>query len=160
MSNAERNRSQAIRMLMDVWQDGKFDQLPSLCTHDVVRHHPRMSANGLDQYRGVVEFYRVAFHELNYQVISAVADDSSAAVVYSISGVHAGPLGPLPPTGVRETVISIDFFQFRNGLISEIHTAFDELGLMLKLGAVQFSSVSQTPKAQDAESTHTHTHTN
>jgi predicted ester cyclase len=129
-------KNKAVSLLLDVWQNGDFSKLPELCQPDVQRYHDRHGAIGLDQFRIAIEYYRHAFSDLAYDIKSIIAEGNSVAVVYTTTGTHTGPLGHIPATGQRDTIWSIDMFEFRDGLISAVYMSFDELGLLIKLGVM------------------------
>lgn len=130
-------KAKAVSLLVDVWQNGDYAQLPRICQPNIVRHHDRIGASGLGQYRMVIEHYRSAFANLRYDIIESVENGSKVAIVYKVTGTHVGQLGSIPATGVTDTVWSIDFFVFEDGRISDVYTLFDEIGMLIKLGVVK-----------------------
>lgn len=134
---SEANKNTAIRLLIDIWRDGKFDVLPEICHADVQRRHSRLPASGFDEYRTVVGHYRAAFTELVYDLHSVIVDGDRVAIRYTVSGHHTGAFGPIPATGLRSSIECIDWYRFRDGKIAEIWTQFDEFGLLMKLGVIK-----------------------
>ena len=130
------NKQQGIRLLHDVWQNGNFVCLSELVHEDVRRHHERMPANNIEEYQRVVAYYRAAFSDLRYDIKHVIGEGDKVAILYDVTGTHTGPLGQIPATGVRDSVGCIDVYVFRDGRMSDIYTAFDELGLLMKLGVL------------------------
>lgn len=130
-------KQKAVSLLVDVWQNGDYAKLPLICQPNVKRHHERIPANGIDEYCKVVGFYRQAFSDLRYEIREIIAEGNKVAVVYMVTGTHTGPMGNIPATGVRDTIGCFDFYIFSDGLMSEIFTEFDELGLLIKLGVMK-----------------------
>lgn len=124
-------------LLFDVWQNGDYSALPSICKPDVRRHHDRLPAVGIADYSRIIELYRAAFADLSYQITEMVAEGSRVAVAYKVTGTHAGALGNIAATGVRDSITCFDLYLFDDGaLISDIWTSIDELGLLMKLGII------------------------
>ncbi len=81
-----------------------------------------------------------AFAELQVELLDALAGPSKIIIVFIQRGRHVGPLatpiGELPATGeVLERQV-IDVFTLNDGLITDVRVVADELGALVKLGAV------------------------
>ena len=127
----------AIRLLHDVWQDGRFDLLPLFVQPNVIRHHPRFPAHSPAELQQMIVAYRTAFPDMKYRFLHSAEEADHVALVYEVTGTHLGPFGQIPPTGIHDTLTCVDFFRFQDDRISEIWTMFDELGLMMKMGVVK-----------------------
>lgn len=130
----EDNKRLARSMLLDVWQDGKYERFQDILQPDFERINPHNVARGYEDYRKVVELYRTAFSGLHYDIRQMVADERFVAVTYAVSGRHTGPFLWIPPSWRSGDFMCLDFFEVRDGKLSRVWTLSDDLGLLKAIG--------------------------
>jgi steroid delta-isomerase-like uncharacterized protein len=120
---------------------GDVDAALSAYAPDVVYHNPMMNAlppdvSAKDVLGQFARVTRQAFPDLQFVVQQVVAEDDRVGVLYSWTGTHHGPLGPLQPTGRSVTATGAIFCRVADGRIVEEWDIDDRLDVMEQLGAV------------------------
>ena len=66
--------------------------------------------------KGLQGFYG-AFPDSQWEPRAVMCGDGSAAIEYTLTGTHSGPLGSMPPTGKRITLRGVFVLAIRDGRI-------------------------------------------
>lgn len=90
-----------------------------------------------------------AFADLSIEIVDLAQTADKLAVAFIQRARHVGPLatplGEVPATGQRIERQVMDILTLRAGKITEIRVVGDELGLLLRLGAVQLGTPASQP---------------
>lgn len=123
----------------EVWTDGDLEVIDEIFAEDFVLHDPTKpgETQGRDDYRGYVETYHEAFGDLEYEVETVIAEDDTAALRYEATGTHDGTFMGLAPTGKTVSVSGMEMYRIDDGVIVEMWTSYDALGLLQELGIVE-----------------------
>jgi predicted ester cyclase len=84
--------------------------------------------------RAILEALLIAFPDMVATVEHTVAEGDYVTVRWTIAGTHDGPLQGFDPTGKAITVTGINIFRFECGLIAEVWSQTDIVGLYRQLG--------------------------
>jgi len=90
-----------------------------------------------------------AFVDLTIEIVDLAQTPDKLAVAFIQRARHVGPLatplGELPATGQLIERQVIDILTLRAGKITEVRVVGDELGLLMRLGAVQLNPPPAQP---------------
>lgn len=132
-SNAEK----AVRLLIDVWQNGQYEVLPEIVHKDFERHHERAGAKGIEECATAIRQYRQGFPDLKYTIRHTTETEDRVSLLYDVEGTHLGDFLGIPKTGVKDKLTCCDFVIFEDGLIRHVWTYFDELRMMQKMKVIR-----------------------
>lgn len=122
-----------VRKLLDAWNARDLDAFTALLTPDVYWHDlgmPHPPAVGHDAVRRFAHSVLRAFPDFRYEFrgpLCVAEDGSSCLLPWTITATHTGPFDPpgLAPTNRRVRFSGLDYFTFRDGLVSRLETRFD-----------------------------------
>lgn len=121
----------------DFYSRQDLDACYEFCSPDVVLHRPPFPpVHGAEALREEDEGLFQTFSEIVVDIHEIVADGERAAVHWTWTGVHSGPL-PLfgvAPSGKRFRMSGITLYEFHNDLIVRQTEFSDLLGLMQQAG--------------------------
>ena len=90
---------------------------------------------GREGFRSFFHTLTTAFPDAHLEPQTMVADDTSVAFAYTLTGTHKGDFQGVAPTGKRIEVRGLQIGRFENGQIIERWGSTDEAGIMQQLGA-------------------------
>lgn len=101
---------------------------------DYVRHgHGVGSMGSLAEHVEDLLARHRAFDNAKFEIEHILADDTTVAVRYTFTGVHAGEFNGIPATGTSIRRSSAAFFKVQDGKVSEGDVFADGAGLMAQL---------------------------
>ena len=129
----------AERLATEVLVGGDLDALEELVTTDVeIRAVGEEGAiEGREAYREHLAGLRAAFVDLEVETEVLAEAGEWAVVQWAATGTSEGPFMGLEPTGEAVSYAGIDAYRFRDGRVAELRSAFDMLGLLTQLDAVE-----------------------
>ncbi len=92
-------------------------------------------APGREGFRSFFRTLTTAFPDAHMEPQTMVADDTTVAFAYTLTGTHQGDFQGVAPTGKRIEVRGVQIGRFENGQIVERWGATDEAGIMSQLEA-------------------------
>ena len=102
---------------------------------DVVYHGATVAdENGLDALKRIYGEALTGFPDIQYTLLTSVADGDAVAVRYGVEGVHAGDFRGLAPTGNSITWNHSAFAHVACGRISEMWAEIDQLDRLREFG--------------------------
>jgi len=129
----EQNKEVVKRYWNGKWNERRPEILDELMTPDVVYHGTSMEMNGVEEYKQVYNMYRSALHDTQITIEEIIAEGDKVMTRLSMSSVHKGDLGGIPPSGKTLTGTVFTVFRLDNGKIAEEWEILDELGMMHQL---------------------------
>lgn len=90
---------------------------------------------GREGFRSFFRTLTTAFPDAHLEPQTMVADDTSVAFAYTLTGTHQGEFNGVAPAGKRIKVRGLQIGRFENGQIVERWGSTDEAGIMSQLGA-------------------------
>lgn len=133
--HVEEHNKQVIQKYWEgKWNERRPEILDECQTPDVLYHGSSMSMTGRDAYKAVYQSYLSALHNTHLEIEELIADGDRVVSRCLLTGVHAGELEGLPPTGKTIETQMFTVFRLVNGKIAEEWEIMDELGFMLQLG--------------------------
>jgi predicted ester cyclase len=130
-------RRQARDLLESVWTRGREATLRAAVTDDF-RHRLATAGEALDVdgYLSMVRGYRAAFSPIDLIFHRVLVDGDRAAIHFSMTGTHTGPIFGLAPTG-RPCWIEVMCTQrWRDGALARQVSVTDFLALRRQLRAM------------------------
>lgn len=132
----QENAALVRRFLTNVVAGGDTDAVSIFLTEDVV-DHSLVFDDETEQEGQIALGWRVlASADVTINISDVVAADDSVAVRGTVSGRHCESLMDLAPSGESFTIAYVWFCRINDGLISEIWSFPDGLGLMQQLGTL------------------------
>lgn len=122
-----------VRELFGLWNDGQVNELDR-CLAPVVDHD-----GTLQTLEEIVTWHRQdreVWSGTTYEILSLVSDGRSVAVRWRAEARHAGPWGPVPPTGRRVSWDGVHFFTVDQGRVVSLWAMADMFAKAQQLGVV------------------------
>ncbi|MDQ1427651.1 MAG: hypothetical protein QOK39_1127 [Acidimicrobiaceae bacterium] len=141
-----RNKAVYLRLVDEVFNDGRFDGVEDLFTADFLDHaRPRLAPVGIAGVRIVPRRIRYAFPNIRLTVEDIIGEGDLIAARVTARGTHLRPFRGIEPTGLPVEWTVMDFFRFREGRVAERWSTVDSQTLLEQLGAIP-SSPSEPPE--------------
>jgi predicted ester cyclase len=106
---SEENKAVARRLIHEVLNGGRLELIEELCS-------PEMA----EAARRWVEPFRLAFPDVEMEIVELVAEGDRVVGRFRCSGTHLGPWRGSQPTGRRmEGIDEVFFFTLRDGRIAD-----------------------------------------
>ena len=134
--NTEHNKL-VIQRFLDAWNRHDADALGEFVTADVVRHcpaTPHVTVNCLDDLKEFLRQDTAVFPDSVQSVVHSVAEGDLVATWATYEGTQEGPIGPLPPTGIKAKFEFAAMFRMGNGRIAEWWATWDNMAILRALG--------------------------
>jgi predicted ester cyclase len=135
-SSPEQNKDVIWRFLK-AWNDKRPDLFDALVAPDVVRHCPATPAvivQNLDQLKEFMRQDTLVFPDSVQTVVHIAAEGDLVGLWATYEGTQRGPIGPLPPTGVKAKFEFAGTFRMAEGRISEWWMTWDNMSILRALG--------------------------
>jgi len=128
---------------------GDFESFKAAIGPNYVRHcqampPPLQELHGTDEFFAFLEEFLAAVPEYEDTLSQMIAQGDRVAYVSTMTGVQTGPMGDLPATGRKFTLVNIIIQRLEAGRIVETWVSWDnvaflsQLGLMPEAGAESF----------------------
>jgi ketosteroid isomerase-like protein len=137
----------SLDSLLDLWAkplppgDAALARFRAVYTDPVMVNGAPMTAATLVERAGAQQR---AFADLSIELVERIDVANKLIIVFRQRGRHVGPLatplGDVAPTGRLVERQVIDVLTFEGGRISDIRMVADELGLLVRLGAVRLAT--------------------
>ena len=126
------------------WNRGDTSVIDHTVAEQHVEHEPDGDEVGRGHLKETVLAYRTAFPDLRKSFEDQIADGDRVVTRWIASGTHLGELNGIGATGRAAHVSGIFIHRLADGQISESWSMFDQIGLLLQLGAIQFPAPEET----------------
>jgi len=117
---------------------GEIDHYLSIHAEDVVVHGlPQEFApnrEGLEAFHAAIG---EAFTDVSWTIDDVIGEEHRLAVRITFAGTHEGPFLGFTPSGRRVSVGGITILHYDSGRVVERWRAFDDLGLVRQIGAME-----------------------
>ncbi|QPV64368.1 ester cyclase [Halosimplex litoreum] len=125
-----------VRLLAEVWTDGRREALDRVLAPDCVVHlDDETDLHGPEAYWAFVDRYREAFPDLSVTVEDTVSEGDKVVLRTTLRGTHDGPFLGLEPTGESVAVSRMAIYHVEDGYVVEIGMVEDTVRLLHQLGA-------------------------
>jgi steroid delta-isomerase-like uncharacterized protein len=146
--------SELIRQWFEeVWNQGREATIDDLCAKEAVGHgqtHDGSDIVGPGHFKQFWRAFRAAFTSVQVEIHRTVEEGEMVIARWTLTAQHTGPFLGLAPTGKRITATGMSMMHFADGKIVEAWDNWDQLAVMVQLGAVSLEKIA--PAAMPAES--------
>jgi steroid delta-isomerase-like uncharacterized protein len=128
------------RFYEEIINNARFDRLDEILDSKIVCHDPLIptgEVRGIENFRKVLEMFRVAFPDLHVTVEDQVQENEEVVTRFVIRGTQNGDSMGIPARRKKFKVSGISIIRFEHGRASEEWIEEDGLGLMRQLGVVK-----------------------
>ena len=95
---SEKNKEYARRIIAEIFNKGKIENLGELVAENVVIHDTDKELHGLDQLRQGITNLHTAFPDLYYEIEDLLSDKDKVIARWIGSGTHLGTFRNIPET--------------------------------------------------------------
>jgi steroid delta-isomerase-like uncharacterized protein len=132
------NKKIAKRLAEEVFSKGKMEVFDEIFADSYVMHNmPAPNIPGTKEgFRKLVLATRHAFPDVQVHVDDMVAEGDFAVFHDHVEATSTGDFLGVPPSGKRVAWTEIHFLRIVDGKIVEHWINFDQLGILMQLGAI------------------------
>jgi steroid delta-isomerase-like uncharacterized protein len=138
MSEAE-NKALALRLHLEVMNQGKLDVADEVLSPDVVWHSSLLAPEmqrGPEGFKMFASVVRAGFPDFRLTEEDTIAEGDKVVNRWTFRGTHQGEFMGIPATNKQVTTTGIDLLRIANGKIVEVWQNSDQLGMLQQLGAI------------------------
>ncbi len=135
---AQENSTLIRRWFEEVWNQGRLEAIDEMASPDIVGHGQAQHATdiGLDEFKPFVVNLRNAFPDMNVVIDHTIEQGDKVAARWTSTMTHKGEFLGFAPTGKKVVITGTSIQRIANGKIVEGWDNWDQLGLMVQIGAV------------------------
>lgn len=145
----ERENERIVRdYVTEIWQDHRFDRVPEFVADSVVYDDPTLST----PVRGPRELYahlrrtKSSFSDFHVAIDALVAEGDVVAFEWTLTAIHDGPMGGIPPTGRRLQVRGMSIHRLEDDKLVADRAYWDMTEVRAQLGLDVPAILGQLPK--------------
>jgi len=136
-TTTEENKALVRHYNEEVFGRKNLDAIDEFVSPSHIDHTlPRGMPAGRAGTRQAISMYVKAFPDLSFTVDDMIAEGDKVVTRYTTHGTHRGALGPIPATGRRVAVSSVDIVRIADGKIVEEWGLDDRLAMLQQLGVI------------------------
>jgi steroid delta-isomerase-like uncharacterized protein len=135
---AQENSSLIRRWFEEVWNKGRMEAIDEMASADVVGHGQAQHATdiGLKEFKPFVRALRSAFPDMKVNIDYVIEQGDKVVARWTATMTHKGEFLGFAPTGKKVTVTGTTTQRISGGKIVEGWDNWDQLGLLVQIGAV------------------------
>lgn len=149
----EKNNHEFIRRWFEeVWNKGRLDAIDEMASANAIGHGQAEHTVdlGLVEFKQFAQNLRSAFPDIHVTIHDTLAQGDEVVARWSATMTHTGPFLGIAATGRKATVTGMSIQRIVEGKIVEGWDNWDQLGLLVQIGAVpaaNFAPQQTTAKA-------------
>ncbi len=116
---------------------GDENGLENLVDPRAIFHHAGMSDLNIKSYRKLDEDNHRAFPDQRWMIDDLIAEGDYVVARTTFRGTHKGPLQNIQASNRPVNLPMVLIFRLSNGKISELWAEYDQLNLMVQIGAAK-----------------------
>jgi steroid delta-isomerase-like uncharacterized protein len=127
------------RWFEEVWNQGREETIDALCAKDATGYGQAehgSDIHGREHFKNFWRGFRAAFSEMHVEIHDSIEQGDKAVVRWTMTMKHTGSFAGLSPTQKVVSVNGISIQRYAGGKISAGWDNWDQLGLLVQLGAV------------------------
>ncbi len=135
----EKDNAQFIRRWFDeVWNKGRLEAIDELCRPDVIGHGQAQHKVdvGLVEFKQFARDLRTGFPDIRITIHETLAQGDKIVARWSARMTHSGSFLGFAPTGREAQITGTSIQRIVDGKIAEGWDNWDQLGLLVQIGAV------------------------
>ncbi|SRR6266568_7093409 len=145
------NSAMIRRWFEEVWNKGRMSAIDEMASADVIGHGQAQHGVdiGLREFRPFVQRFRSAFPDIKVSVHATIEQGEHVVARWAANMTHSGDFLGIPATGRKVMVTGTTIVRIVEGKIVEGWDNWDQLGLLVQLGALPAAEfvASQTVSA-------------
>lgn len=126
----------ARRWIQGIFDNADYDMIAKMTTEDYAYVLPRPGRVSREDLPGLIDGFRASIPDLHNVIHEQVVDGNVVVTRGTTHGTNTGPLGDIPPSGKAIQTDWIIFTRFVEEKIAEDYEIFDEMGVMMQMGAI------------------------
>ena len=126
-----------VRKFIELSVAGDENGLENLYDSRVIFHHAGMSDLNVKSYRKLDEDNHKAFPDQRWTIDDLIAEGDFVVARTTFRGTHKGMLQNISPSNRQVNLPMVLVFRLSNGKISELWAEYDQLNLMVQIGAAK-----------------------
>jgi len=136
-----------VRKVVETLNKRDLALLDEFVAPDFVDHAHR--TRGLEEYKQYVTMVRKGFPDYNETIEDIIAEGDKVWVRNTFTGTHVGDFMGFAPTGKKITETAVQMYCIVNGKVVENLQVSNPLGLLIQLGAVEYTEKGKKLFPQD-----------
>jgi steroid delta-isomerase-like uncharacterized protein len=135
---AQENSILIRRWFEEVWNNGRMEAIDEMASPDVIGHGQAQHATdiGLREFKPFVQALRSAFPDLKVTIDYIIEQGDKVVARWTSTMTHRGEFLGIAPTGKKATITGTTTQRISGGKIVEGWDNWDQLGLLVQIGAV------------------------
>ncbi len=134
----QQNSALIRRWFDEIWNNGRMEAIDEMASPDVIGHGQAQHDIdvGLEQFRAFAIDLRRAFPDMQVSIDQTIEQGDKVVAHWTSTMTHKDAFLGFAPTGRKVTVTGISIQRISNGKIVEGWDNWDQLGLLVQIGAV------------------------
>jgi steroid delta-isomerase-like uncharacterized protein len=127
------------RWFEEVWNQGNEQTIDAMCAKDAIGYGQAQRGadiRGPEHFKQFWRGFRDAFSNIHVDIHETIEQDDRVAARWTLTMSHTGAFLGIAAANKRVSVNGISIQRFANGLIIEAWDNWDQLDLLVQLGAV------------------------
>jgi steroid delta-isomerase-like uncharacterized protein len=123
----------------DVWNQGREEAINEMCAEDVIGYGQAQHGadiHGRDHFKQFWRGFRAAFSDIHIDIHETIEQDDRVVARWTMTMTHSAGFLGIAPTNRRVSVNGVSIQQLAGGQIIAGWDNWDQLGLLVQLGAV------------------------
>ena len=135
---AQENSILIRRWFEEVWNNGRMEAIDEMASPDVIGHGQAQHATdiGLKEFKPFVQALRSAFPDMKVTIDYVIEQGDKVVARWTSTMTHRGEFLGIAPTGKKATITGTTTQRISGGKIVEGWDNWDQLGLLVQIGAV------------------------
>ncbi len=135
---AQENSILIRRWFEEVWNMGRLEAVEEMASPEVIGHGQAQHATdiGLKEFKPFVMGFRSAFPDLKVTIDQVIEQGDIVVARWTATMTHQGEFLGYAPTGKKATITGTSTQRISGGKIVEGWDNWDQLGLLVQIGAV------------------------
>jgi steroid delta-isomerase-like uncharacterized protein len=135
---AQENSILIRRWFEEVWNNGRMEAIDEMASPDVIGHGQAQHATdiGLREFKPFVQALRSAFPDMKVTIDYVIEQGDKVVARWTSTMTHRGEFLGIAPTGKKATITGTTTQRISGGKIVEGWDNWDQLGLLVQIGAV------------------------
>lgn len=134
----QENSALIRRWFEQVWNQGRLEAIDEMASANAIGHGQAQHDTdiGLKEFKPFVLGFRSAFPDMKIVIDQAFEQGDRAVARWTATMTHKGPFLGFAPTGKKVTITGTSIQRFTDGKLVEGWDNWDQLGLLVQIGAV------------------------
>ncbi len=123
----------------EVWNRGHEATIDAMCSKDAIGYGQAQhgtAIRGPQHFKQFWRNFRAGFSNIHVEFHDTVEQGDRVVLRWTMTMLHSGNFLGIPPTNKKITVNGISIQRFANGKIIEAWDQWDQMSLLVQLGAV------------------------